>query len=373
MQAQATILVVDDDEDICAAVSAILSLEGYHVVAARDGQDALQMITEGKCTPQLVISDIVMPHMDGYAFFEAVRQIPFMRAAPFIFLTAYGSRKQIHLGRELGVDDYLVKPFEPPELIASVRSRLGRAQAIRQQVESELDNARWMLVQLLSHELRTPLTCIAGGFDLLVDAVAHSRDNQLDMAASVDLIRSGTQRLLRLAEQVVTYTELISGVAKRHIEQFGERLSILELIENAVAVAHPELTAYNINLETSYTSAEPVEVYGSSRLLVNAFYEVIRNAIMFSDRFSTVHVQISREGQFAVVKVIDRGRGIAETDLESVWQIMVQSDRRHQEQQGAGMGLPIVRQTMLLHGGDASLESRLGEGTTVMLRLPICS
>ncbi len=365
-----TILLVDDDDEIRTTATMILALEGYHVVVSKDGQEALQLLTEGKCAPQLIISDISMPRMDGYAFFEAIRQIPALRAIPFIFLTAFGSRRHIHLGRELGVDDYLVKPFEPSELIASVRSRLGRAQEMRQQAHNELDSVRRMLVQLLSHELRTPLTYITGGFELLADVLSQQSEQE-EIGTSINLIRSGAQRLLRLAEQVVTYTELTSGFAQKQLDAFGERVPIIEIVENAIAAAYPELRAHNTQIETTYEINDKVEVRGLPRLLTMAVHEIIRNAVTFSPPSSVIRLRANLEEPFVKLVIADQGCGIEEGDLESVWEIMAQSERQRREQQGVGMGLPIVRQIMRLHGGEASLESHVGQGTTVTLRLPI--
>lgn len=365
-----TILLVDDDDEIRTTATMILALEGYHVVVSKDGQEALQLLTEGKCVPQLIISDISMPRMDGYAFFEAVRQIPALRTIPFIFLTAFGSRRHIHLGRELGVDDYLVKPFEPSELIASVRSRLGRAQEMRQQAHNELDSVRRMLVQLLSHELRTPLTYITGGFELLADVLSQQSEQE-EIGTSINLIRSGAQRLLRLAEQVVTYTELTSGFAQKQLDAFGERMPIVEIVENAIAAAYPELRAHNAQIETTYEINDKVEVHGLPRLLTMAVQEIIRNAVTFSPQGSLIRLRARSEGQFVLLSIADQGCGIEANDLESVWEVMAQSERERREQQGVGMGLPIVRQIMRLHGGEASLESQLGQGTTVTLRFPI--
>lgn len=365
-----TILLVDDDDEIRTTATMILALEGYHVVVSKDGQEALQLLTEGKCVPQLIISDISMPRMDGYAFFEAVRQIPALRTIPFIFLTAFGSRRHIHLGRELGVDDYLVKPFEPSELIASVRSRLGRAQEMRQQAHNELDSVRRMLVQLLSHELRTPLTYITGGFELLADVLSQQSEQE-EIGTSINLIRSGAQRLLRLAEQVVTYTELTSGFAQKQLDAFGERVPIVEIVENAIAAAYPELRAHNAQIETTYEINDKVEVHGLPRLLTMAVQEIIRNAVTFSPQGSLIRLRARSEGQFVLLSIADQGCGIEANDLESVWEVMAQSERERREQQGVGMGLPIVRQIMRLHGGEASLESQLGQGTTVTLRFPI--
>lgn len=369
---QATILLVDDDDEIRTTATMILSLEGYRVFAASDGQEGLAAIKEGKCTPHLIISDIAMPQMDGYAFFEAVRQISAMRAVPFIFLTAFGSRRHIHLGRELGVDDYLVKPFEASELIAAVRSRLGRAQDMRQQVEGELDDARRMLVQLLSHELRTPLTYITGGFELLADLIKQKGGTQ-DVNASMNLIRSGAQRLTRLAEQVVSYTELTSGFARRQLEEYGESLALTELIENAITAAYPEMKARSTYVETNYALAENLEVRGVAKLLTMAIYEVIRNAVAYSSEHSKVWLHVEQKSGEAIITVTDHGRGIPEADQATIWELMAQSDRQRHEQQGAGMGLPLVRQTLRLHGGDASLVSQQGQGTVVTLRLPLAN
>lgn len=111
---QTTILFVEDNRDLRKNAALVLELEGYKVQVARDGREALDYLENG-LIPDLIVSDIMMPRMDGYAFFEAVRQIPYLKAVPFIFLTARGSRRDISTGRMLGADDYLVKPFDPED------------------------------------------------------------------------------------------------------------------------------------------------------------------------------------------------------------------------------------------------------------------
>jgi two-component system, sensor histidine kinase and response regulator len=162
------VLVVEDNEDLRENAALVLTLEGYQVFSARDGQEAMEMLNSGQCQPDLIVSDIAMPRLDGYAFFEAVHSMPTLRAVPFIFLTARGSRRDIRFGKELGADDYLVKPFNADDFMVAVRSKLRRSEEIRKQAESQLDDARRLMVQLLSHELRTPLTYVTGGFLLRV-------------------------------------------------------------------------------------------------------------------------------------------------------------------------------------------------------------
>src|SRR5258708_30649028 len=161
-----TILIVEDNEDLRENAVLVLTLEGFNVFAATDGQEALDMLTTGQCNPDLIVGDIDVPRVDGYGFFEAVQNNPLLRSIPFIFLTARGSRRDVRFGKELGVDDYLIKPFNADDFLVTVKSKLKRNQELRQQAENRLDDARRSMVQLLSHELRTPLTYVTGGLFL---------------------------------------------------------------------------------------------------------------------------------------------------------------------------------------------------------------
>ena len=98
------------------------------MIAGQDGKAALEMM-ETK-TPDLILADILMPEMDGYALFEAVRSRPDWISIPFIFLTARREHKHILAGKRLGAEDYLLKPISPEDLLTAIRSRLGRSQQL---------------------------------------------------------------------------------------------------------------------------------------------------------------------------------------------------------------------------------------------------
>jgi signal transduction histidine kinase len=369
-QVAKTILLVDDDEDIRRNATSILSIEGYSVHAASDGQEALDMLSAAGWQPDLIVSDISMPRINGYEFYKEVRLRSALRLVPFIFLTAYGSRRHLRIGREMGVDDYLVKPFDPDDLLAAVRNKIARIEGIAEEVNRRFDHRRDHLVQLLSHELRTPLTYITGGFELLRDGVQSGNGSQ-DMNMSIDLIRSGTDRLVRLAEQVVRYTELISGRAALQITQHGEMTRLADLVMRALSQAEAEAAERRIGLVFNNQLRPEAALFTVPELLTTAIYEVLRNAITFSTAGSNVHVLAYVEGENMLIVVRDQGCGIAARDQEMVWEVLDQSERHDHEQQGIGMGLPIVKQTLLLHGGDAFLESQKNVGTTVVLRLPL--
>lgn len=366
----ATILLVEDNEDLRENATLVLSLEGYQVFSACDGQEAIELLTTGKCQPDLIVSDIAMPRMDGYAFFKAVREVPELRVVPFIFLTARGSARDIRFGKQLGADDYLPKPFNADDFLVAVENKLRRAQEMRDHAESELDDARRTMVQLLSHELRTPLTYVTGGFSLLAEELQSALLPE-DMQISMGLIHNGTQRLNRLAEQMVLYAELISGHARLQLQAAGVPTDLASLVADVVALARREFQSRQIQFKTDFSLTEPVEVLAVPQLLSNALYEVLRNAATYCREGTETTISLTVEGDEVVIAICDQGWGIPAENRKAIWDVMIQSERDKYEQQGVGMGLPIVRATMLMHGGSASLESEVNKGTTVTLRLPV--
>ena len=118
------ILVVDDEERLCALLKTYLTQEGFSVVSAADGHEALRLARQEK--PDLIVLDVMMPEMDGYAFIRAYRQ-QHEHAAPIIMLTARVDEADMVVGLELGADDYVTKPFSPRVLVARIRAVLRRA------------------------------------------------------------------------------------------------------------------------------------------------------------------------------------------------------------------------------------------------------
>ena len=122
------ILVAEDNELLRDVIYNILVLEGYEVFPTANGRQALDFFVSVK--PDLIVSDIMMPVMDGFELLEEVRSIPQGVTMPFLFLTARTERRDVKKARALGVDDYLFKPFDAWELIEAVRTRLDRRRAV---------------------------------------------------------------------------------------------------------------------------------------------------------------------------------------------------------------------------------------------------
>jgi DNA-binding NarL/FixJ family response regulator len=125
---QKRILLVEDEDVIRESVAEILELNGFQVLTASDGLQALSLLEHE--TPDLILADIMMPQMNGYQFFQRVRSNPDWVWIPFIFLSAKGAGEDVRFGKELGVDDYLRKPIDAEDLISAVIGRLHRYKAL---------------------------------------------------------------------------------------------------------------------------------------------------------------------------------------------------------------------------------------------------
>jgi signal transduction histidine kinase len=166
------------------------------------------------------------------------------------------------------------------------------------------------------------------------------------------------------------YAELISGHVNVQLHTAGMPVSISALARQAIDLHQLDAAARYITLELKLPS-EPLNVFGIGNLLVQAFSELVRNAIMYSTEDNEVCLEVVGEPDFVVIKIIDHGRGIPSEDTERVWNVLTQAERQKYEQQGAGLGLPIARLAIEAHSGQISLTSALGRGTTVTVRLPL--
>lgn len=150
-----TILVVEDNSILRQGIQLLLETDGFHVLSAADGVEALQQME--LTTPDLILSDISMPRMDGYSLFDAVRAHPAWITIPFVFLTAHATRQEVFEGKRLGAEDYLVKPVNHQELVTTIRARLARN---KQLMLAQLQQAYQMSLIMLANaiELRDEYT-----------------------------------------------------------------------------------------------------------------------------------------------------------------------------------------------------------------------
>ncbi len=133
------LLLIDDDPNLVLLVKDYLELRGYTVITAKNGRDALKVFE--KDIPNLIICDVMMPEMDGYTFVKKVRENPQTSWLPVLFLSAKGQIQDRVIGLSKGADVYMVKPFEPDELVAQIEASLKQSKRMRQSQGPDLGSA----------------------------------------------------------------------------------------------------------------------------------------------------------------------------------------------------------------------------------------
>lgn len=362
------ILVVEDNDPIREAIRMILEDEGFRVVTAVDGVEALQKMEQTR--PDLILADIMMPRMDGRAFYRAVRERPEWLSIPFIFLTALGTKEDILLGKEMGAEDYLVKPFDPQDLVRVIRARLRRAQEIQQARAAELDRLKQQIITVLGHELRTPLTYIVGYTDLALEDLSTLSPNMLQEALGG--IKRGAERLSRLVNDLLLLLRLDSGQTAEEIRLLSEvRTDLDDIVRDVVDRYQSQARSAGILLE--YRVKGPLPPVRICELLFkDALGRLIDNGIKFTlGKGIRVQVTVSAVNDRVQISVADEGIGIPEAEIPHLFERFRQINREKMEQQGVGLGLAIARELIRLHGGDITVQSQFGQGSTFTIWLPV--
>ncbi len=360
-----SILVVEDDTAMATGIRDVLELAGYTMRVAHNGREALASIAERQ--PDMIVSDIMMPEMDGYELFREVRANPDWLSIPFIFLTAKGQKADVRLGKTLGAEDYLVKPFDWEDLLVAVRARLARAQSLKEVSQTELSALKNRILNTLSHEFRTPLTYITGYADLIQDE--YLTPDQLRQF--LKRLQSGSLRLSRLVEDFLFLVSLEVGEAQTAYMLQRDYFSDWAGLIDRVVARHAMRAATRQVALTSQVAAGLPETVMHAGYVEDALSRLVDNAIKFSPNGpSQVQVEALVEDGGVLIRVSDQGIGISEADLPMIFQSFHQVNREMYEQQGSGAGLAIVKGIAELHGGRVEVTSQAGRGSTFNLWLP---
>ena len=364
------VMIVEDTRPLLEGIAFELEMRGYEVLTASDGLVALAVLDGLKTNglPDVIVSDIAMPNLDGYQLFERVQANDDWQSIPFIFLTALASEKDVQFGKRLGADDYLIKPFKPEELVIAIENKKRRFEQLKATNERKLDVVRQQLMAMISHELRTPLTAIYGGAELLADDFSLD-DNNISKQA-LDLIQSGARRLNRLVNEVLWLIQFNSGHLQQTLVTMAQPHDLREILQVARDVLNFEMATDRIVLYQNQDDAA-LWIKGLRDVLVMVFMEAFHNALRFSKPNTPVDLTLHVDADLVTIELTDYGSGIAPDDIEKVWEPFVQSDRRLHEQQGMGLGLTLIREGVRLHGGDCKLYSELNKGTILVVQLPL--
>ena len=360
------VLLADDNTDMREYVTRVLS-STFEVEAVPDGQAALEAARARP--PDLVLTDVMMPRLNGFGLLAALRKEERTRAIPVVMLSARAGEEASIEGLEAGADDYLVKPFNARELVARVRSNLELARMRREIARQEaLTGHLREAVQLrddflsvASHELKTPLAAFGLSLELLErDLPAESRLRVRDR-----LLSAGRQvkRLHSLVETLLDVSQLSSGRLVLHLEGIDLSSVVAEIVSRLEA----ELQRAGVSVR--------MELGGSIRGQFDRvrIAQVVTNLLQNAARYGQgrpVDVRVENAGGVGCITVVDHGMGIATEDRARIFEKFERAVPARQFG-GLGLGLWITRQIVEAHGGRITVGETPGGGATFKVELPL--
>jgi signal transduction histidine kinase len=393
----ATILVVDDTAEIRLLLGELLS-DDYHVVFARDGAEGMEMAL--RHSPDLIISDVMMPRVDGQEFCRRVRANPQTAQTAFVLLTARTELSMKVLGLDCGADDYLTKPFEEQELKARVRSllKLRRLHQDLDRRNRELEAAyrdlQMMQGQLIHSEKMSSLGQLVAG-------LAHEINNAIN--AVYNGIRPLTQSAHRLqgalAPILAAPTLPCDAAEREEIDALFRRLfSLSTVIENGATrtariitdlktFSHPGKEDYDdfdlqesldmcLNLLFSQVKHRVVldrdygdvgMIHGPHGHLNQVFMNILTNAQQAIEGEGRILVTTRRDGEQVTVSIRDDGPGIPEEVKHRIFDPFFTTK---EPGLGTGLGLSISYGIISKLGGTIECHSAPGEGAEFIITFP---
>ncbi|HMF57191.1 MAG TPA: response regulator [Pyrinomonadaceae bacterium] len=384
----ARLLIIDDEESLRITTAAILEQEGYEVITAASGDEAVALL-EG-ADYDLVLTDLHMENGDGLSVLTEIQ-----RCAPLtisVVLTGFASVESAIAALQRGAYDFLVKPCDIEEMKHTVRrgvdhrrlmmaeqrartnlERLNRE--LEQRVEertSELvrvneelaaaNRSKDIFLATLSHELRTPLTPVLGWIGLLKNGGLDEEG----VGQALDAIERNARLQSRLIDDLLDISRIATG--KLRFEPKPTDLNAVA--EAAVETVRASASARRVEIEVSL-SQKPLVVMGEPVRLQQIIWNLLSNAIKFTEPGGRVHLSIEAVRGDARVTVEDTGIGIDTDFLPHVFDRFRQADgsptRRHG---GLGLGLAIVDALVKVHGGHVAAESDgVGRGARFILTM----
>ena len=363
------VLVIDDDATQRVLVQETLRQAGFDTDEAENGTDGIVRTAEIK--PDLVILDVVMPDLDGFTVCRGLRGNPKTMHIPILMITGLEDEASIEQAFQAGATNFLTKPINWSLLPHHIRYIL-RTSAVEDELRSAKRDAeahsrsRTEVLANLSHELRTPLNSIIGFAEL----TAKQSLGPVNITGYIDFandIKEAGQHLLGMINDILELSKIEAGKS----EILEDVLNLKEVVDSSVRVMKLRLKQAELTLQLKLGASLP-RLRADERKVKQMILNLLSNAIKFTPAGGDIRLAVSvDEGGDLILEVQDNGIGIAAQDFERALEPFSQVDSGlNRKYPGTGLGLPLTKLFVELHGGSMTLESALGEGTKVSLRFP---
>ncbi|MGZ3756650.1 MAG: hybrid sensor histidine kinase/response regulator [Mucilaginibacter sp.] len=397
------ILLVDDNDNNLLSMEVALERENYSFFRANSGREALRLLLK-EDDFSLILLDVKMPIMDGYETAELIYQRDKLKHIPIIFITAHDYEEAaMFKGYQAGAVDFIRKPFNPDILRSKVavfaelyqKNQLLRKQEeklqsinddlvqLNQQLEQRvlertlaLENLNHELqalnlskdkfLSVMSHDLRNPLTALLASAGKLSEDPESLSQNQVKQLAQI--IHRTSNKLLNQLNEVIDWAKKQS-----HKINFNpQRIKLVTGIEESLELLRPSAQQKKIRLQNN--APKDIEVMADALMLRSIVQNLVTNAIKYTPEGGAVQITAETEEQMARVFIEDSGVGMTKETMERLFMNTNQQSRSGtNNEQGSGLGLLLVNDFVIQHGGKIDVESQVGKGTVIRFTIPALS
>jgi signal transduction histidine kinase len=363
-----TVLVVEDTPDVIRVIRLALH-QDFRVLAAPDALKGLELARKHR--PTVIVTDLMMPDVDGLELTRRLRSDPTTRHIPIVMLTARGDLEDRIAGLETGVNAYLAKPFSAKELVSVVRSQLENQETAADVLLNQKMDSLETMAGGLAHQIRNPLNYVKSA----LGSVQRDGDKLLAIArggnsADFDVVAARMRRMFETAEtgvrRIATTVDLMVRYSREGYTRAKQPYDVFAAVKDVLALVLPAVDPpIDVTTELegeALISCVPEEM---NQVLTN----IIENAIDAApvDRRGTLRIRGRSEGADLVLSFRDNGVGIEPGDVPKIFTAFYTTK---EVGRGLGMGLTIARRVVAALGGSIGVTSQVGAGTEIVVRVP---
>ena len=361
------ILIVDDVVSNVLLLKILLTNEKFQVCTANNGTSCIEMAK--KEHPDLILLDVMMPDISGFDTAVILKKDDETKEIPIIFLTALNTPADLVHGFQVGANDFLTKPFNKEELVMRVMQQISLVAAKRiiekqnAELRATLSN-RDKMYSVIAHDLRSPMASIRMVLNLVVQSSSPESVGP-ELYALLDQANRESEEVHDLLDNLLKWTKSQTGRLNVVIQD----LDLNDIIPGVVDIFEMIAQTKNIKLELQGADQKLV-VTADNDMLKTVVRNFMSNAIKFSPEGSSIEIIIQKEGDFAKVSVRDHGVGIAADRIETIFH-KGETTYGTGGEEGSGLGLQLCQDFARKIGGDCTVESVEGQGSTFSVLIPL--
>ena len=360
------ILIVDDVVSNVLLLKILLTNEKFQVCTANCGNMCIEQARAEK--PDLILLDVMMPDISGFDTAVIMKKDPELKDIPIIFLTALNSPADLVKGFQVGANDFLSKPFNKEELLVRVMHQIALVDAKRtierqnRELMATISN-RDKMYSVIAHDLRSPMASIR----LVLNLVVASTTPDLvgpELFELLDKANKESEEVHDLLDNLLKWTKSQTG----RLNVVMQDLDLNDIIPGVVDIF--EMIAATKKIHLSYEGSSVV-VRADNDMLKTIVRNFMSNAVKFSPEDSTIEISVTTpDADFAKISVRDHGVGIAADRIGSIFH-KGETTYGTGGEEGSGLGLQLCQDFARKIGGDVTVESAEGEGSTFSVLVPL--